>query len=80
MILLAGDFRQALPVIPRSTQVDKLNVCIILTEQSLSGQLVVYAICYILYYCHLFIYTYFLVYMSLFDLIVFYLFVFVFNN
>ena len=27
MILLTGEFRQTLPMIPRSTQVDELNVC-----------------------------------------------------
>jgi PIF1 helicase. len=28
MILLAGDFRQTLPEIPRSTPVDELNACL----------------------------------------------------
>ena len=28
MILLAGDFRQTLPVIPRSTAADEINACL----------------------------------------------------
>ena len=35
MILLPGDFRKTLPVIPRSTPVDELNACLILSDLAL---------------------------------------------